>query len=349
MAELESVEKKLRQYGALAESYNLGTLYCKVLDHMSKNPSHNSEKFAEACKELDELYFEDFVVPVLETLDKTFDEMPDTIKINGATFYKNPEIDYKIIPTLFNVKPSAGRIDKDTSWKRGTPTLKEWKDSEEEREKRLEKKIMVMFKSLDMIEKSEDYKRVEQELAVLQQPTTVAKKDQYEPLTDENMPIYDKHESVIAHFNIGTLMVTSYKWLIENLPRPVELGHEVKKVCEKMIKKYDENFIEPCLGVYDCPSSKREMGEPVANKFGDTFNLHPSLELDATTGFLNIYIEKNEDYEYSYSIHLGQDKDDPVELGEWIKGQLERYETDYSQSVDYLKKNLVELAMIDAE
>ena len=357
MSDLSEPEKKFRQYQALAESYNLGTLYSKVLDHMSKNASYNSEAFAEACKELKELYFDDFVVPVLDGLKKTFDEMPDIFKSNGATFYKDPEIDYNIIPTLFNVKPSAGKIDKTTSWKRGTPGLKEWKDTEEEKEKKSEKKITFLFQSLDLLEKSEDYKRADQDLAVLEKvkpkkdqyeeltvlmtkPTTTVEK-QYEKLTDENRPIYNKHESVQSHFYIGAINIAMYKWLIENPPN--EDRNEVKNICEKMIKMYDENFIEPCLGVYGCPASKREMGEPVDNRFGDTFDLHPSINLDGIDDLLNVRIEG---IPGNYKVYLGTEDDELLELGAWIKGQVEKYEKDLSESIDYLKKNLVELALI---
>jgi hypothetical protein len=341
MSELR--EKRIQQHQAMAESYNLGTLYSKVLDHMSKNPQYNSVKFAEACKELDELYFEDFVVPILDTLHKTYDEMPDIFKLNGGTFYKNPEIDYKIIPTLFNVKPSAGKIDKDTTWRRGTEGLQEWKDTEEEKEKKLEKKMSLLFQRLDMIEKSEDYKRAEQELAVLSKATTVTKER-----TDEDRENENKADAIIGHFTTGANMVVSYKWLIENLPS--ENGDEVKKVCEKMIQLYDENFIEPCLGVYGCPATKQELGEPVKSTLDSDyeFNLHPIMEFDSTTQFININVEQNENYTYSYNIHLGEDEDEEMDVGEWAKGRLKKYEKDYGESVDYLKKNLVKLAMIDA-
>lgn len=355
---------------ALADLFNTGELYSKMFKHISKNVAYNNVEFAKVCDDFSDFCFGEFlgdkvlpiILPEMTEEDEEppdYYDLPDAFTFGGAKFYKNPVIDYEIIPTLINVIPSKGRITEKTKWKRETGTIKQWKESEEEKIMKIVEKLETALEKATKIKSSilqkmavyekpkEVVKPVAEELEEVIESTNV-KKEKKEPKDKKDIKPYDKLQAISELFNKGARAIVSYYMIEFNPPTITDQRDVVVSVCKKMRKLYEENFIEPCLGVFGLPEKKEGFASIVA-KGMFLFDLHPIVPLDYVCDNFNVHPEFIDGTTWRFIPDRGYTTDPPEDIQEWVDHQMKQYYGDFDTAVLELKQNDVNILMIDAE
>jgi hypothetical protein len=370
MADKKTKDSEFNRNKALAEMFNTGQLYSKMYEHISKNVAYNNVEFAEVCKDFSDFVFDEFladtVLPKIlpkmtEDADEEVDfyDLPGTFTYGGVEFYKNPVIDYAIIPTFINVIPSKGRITEKTKWKRETGTIKQWREAEEAKIFKIKEKLETALKKATKVQPA-----ILQKMAVYEKPkevvkpevkeleevieTTNVKKEKKEPKDKKEIEPYDKLQAISELFNKGARAIVSYYMIEFNLPTVKDQRDVVESVCKKMRRLYEENFIEPCLGVFGLPKTKEGFVN-IVTKGIFLFDLHPVVSLDYVCENFNVHPEYIDGTTWRFIPDRGYTTDPPEDIQEWVDHQMKQYYGDFDTAVLELKQNGVNILMIDAE